>query len=195
MQHQQPPAHNCAMGVRAGMGASGGSMESSLKVLLSVPKIVSRVRQHDEQHQQEDSSHRAATCNSMFSTPTARGASRRESPGPCTPGYDSSSTDIRSGAFCMPNCSSRSCIVAPALQHLQKPRSTATLGAEHMCSTRVHCVNTCVSALSEHTGEHDVFMNTRSNTMYFHSKYFSSGAPVALDTRIHGYTDTLCAQQ
>ena len=64
-----------------------------------------------------------------------------------------------------------------------------------MCSTRVHCVNTCVSALSEHTGEHDVFMNTRSNTMYFHSKYFSSGAPVALDTRIHGYTDTLCAQQ
>ena len=59
-----------------------------------------------------------------------------------------------------------------------------------MCSTRVHCVNTCVSALSEHTGEHDVFMNTRSNTMYFHSKYFSSGAPVALDTRIHGYTDT-----
>ena len=69
------------------------------------------------------------------------------------------------------------------------------LGAEHMCSTRVHCVNTCVSALSEHTGEHDVFMNTRSNTMYFHSKYFSSGAPVALDTRIHGYTDTLCAQQ
>ena len=64
------------------------------------------------------------------------------------------------------------------------------LGAEHMCSTRVHCVNTCVSALSEHTGEHDVFMNTRSNTMYFHSKYFSSGAPVALDTRIHGYTDT-----
>ena len=27
----------------------------------------------------------------------------------------------------MPNCSSRSCIVAPALQHLQKPRSTATI--------------------------------------------------------------------
>ena len=26
----------------------------------------------------------------------------------------------------MPNCSSRSCIVAPGLQHLQKPRSTAT---------------------------------------------------------------------
>ena len=35
------------------------------------------------------------------------------------------------------------------------------LDGEYVFRTRVHCVNTCVRALSEHMREHSVFMNTK----------------------------------